>query len=124
MPIGYEEENGKTVIQNLVSSKYQLRFVDVKPSLNQGDDIFLLDKDTVSLKEPKLYLFLSKFKKYLLEVFMEWAVETVLPRQVWKLTSAIEEKGAALVLLTDDPQNGEYENVALQAQRDVYQAEL
>ena len=37
---------------------------------------------------------------------------------------AIEEKDAALILLNDDLQNREYENVALQAQRDVYQAEL
>ena len=34
---------------------------------------------------------------------------------------AIEEKDAALALLSDDLQNREYENVALQAQRDVYQ---
>ena len=51
-------------------------------------------------------------------------METVLQREVRKLASAIEEKDASLVLLTDDLQNGEYENVALQVQRDVYQAEL
>ena len=33
--IGYEEENGKKVIQNLVPKKYKLRFGDVNPSLNQ-----------------------------------------------------------------------------------------
>ena len=33
----------------------------------------------------------------------------------------IEEKYAALALLNDDLKNSEYENVALQAQRDVYQ---
>ena len=37
---------------------------------------------------------------------------------------AIEEKYAALALLNDDLQNREYENVALQAQRDVYKAQL
>ena len=44
---------------------------------------------------------------------------------------AIEEKDAALALLTDDLQDRDnqiqaiqYENVALQAQRDVYQAQL
>ena len=36
----------------------------------------------------------------------------------------IEEKDAAIELLNDDQKNCEYENVALQAQRDVYQAEL
>ena len=33
---------------------------------------------------------------------------------------AIEENDAAITLLNDDLQNREYENVALQAQRDVY----
>ena len=37
---------------------------------------------------------------------------------------AIEEKDAALALLNDDLQNREYENVALQAQREVYKAQL
>ena len=37
MAIEYEEENGKKAIQNLVPSKYKLRFGDVKPSLNQGE---------------------------------------------------------------------------------------
>ena len=50
MAIGYEKENGKKAIQNLVPSKYKLRFGDVKPSLNQGEDIFPLHKDTVLLK--------------------------------------------------------------------------
>ena len=37
---------------------------------------------------------------------------------------AIEEKDATISLLNDDLKNSEYENVALQAARDVYQAEL
>ena len=36
----------------------------------------------------------------------------------------IEEKDATLALLNDDLQNREYEKVALQAQRDVYKAQL
>ena len=55
MAIEYEEENGKRTIQNLVPSKYKLRFGDVKLSLNQREDIFLLHKNTVLLKEPGLY---------------------------------------------------------------------
>ena len=62
---------------------------------------------------------------------MEWAVGTVLPREVRKLVSAIEEKDAALALLNDDLQNRDnqiqaiqYKKVALQAQRDMYQAQL
>ena len=60
--IGYEEENGKEAIQTLVPSKYKLRFGDVKLSLNQGEYIFLLQKDTVLLKEPGLYYFLLRCK--------------------------------------------------------------
>ena len=37
---------------------------------------------------------------------------------------AIEGKDASIALLNDDLQNREYKHVALQAQRDVYQAEL
>ena len=55
---------------------------------------------------------------------MEWIVETVLLWEVRKLASAIEEKDATIALLNDNLQNREYENVALQTQRDVYQAEL
>ena len=51
MAIGYEEENGKKAIQNLVPSKYKLRFRDVKFSLNQREGIFQLHKDTVLLKK-------------------------------------------------------------------------
>ena len=36
----------------------------------------------------------------------------------------IEEKYAALAFLNDDLKSREYENVALQAQRDVYQVQL
>ena len=129
--IGYEEENSKKAIQNLVPSKYKLRFGDVKPSLNQGGDIFPLHKDTVLLKEPDLHCFLLRCKRDETEPFMELAVETVLPGEVRKVASVIKERDAALVLLTDDLQDHDnqiqaikYENVALQAQKDVYQAEL
>ena len=37
---------------------------------------------------------------------------------------AIEENDAAITLLNDDLQKREYENVALQAQRDVYQTQV
>ena len=60
---------------------------------------------------------------------MEWVVETVLPREVKKLASTIEEKDAVIFLMNDDLQNRvnqiqaiKYENIALQAQKDVYQA--
>ena len=121
----------KKTIQNLVPSKNRLRFGDVKPSLNQREDIFLLHKDTVLLKEPELYCFLLRCKRDEAEPFMEWVVETVLAREVRKLASTIEEKDAVIALMNDGLQGRDhqiqaikYENVALQAQKDVYQAEL
>ena len=60
---------------------------------------------------------------------MELIVEIVLPREVKKLASTIEEKDAVIVLMNDDLQDRvnqiqaiKYENIALQAQKDVYQA--
>ena len=79
MAIGYEEENGKKTILNLVPKKYKLRFGDVNPSLNQHEDIFPLHKDTALLREPDLYCFLLRCKKPKAEPFMELVVETVLP---------------------------------------------
>ena len=90
--IGCEEENGKKAIQNLVPKKCNLRFGDVNLSLNQGKEIFPLHKDTVLLKEPRLYCFLLRCKRDEAEPFMEWFVETVLPRKVRKLASVIEGK--------------------------------
>ena len=58
------------------------------------------------------------------KLFMEWTVETVLPREVRKLASIIEEKDAELALLNDDLQNREYDNMALQAQKDMYKDQL
>ena len=83
--IGYKEENSKRAIQNLVLNKPKLRFGDVKPSLNQREDIFLLQKDTVLLEEPRLYCFLLTCRRNETEPFMECAVETVLPPEVPKL---------------------------------------
>ena len=52
--IEYEEESGKKAIQDFVLNKYKLRLGDVQLSLNPGEDIFPLHKDTVLLKEPGL----------------------------------------------------------------------
>ena len=49
-------------------------------------------KDTALLKEADLFCFLLSCKKPKAETFMEWVVEIVLPREVRKVASAIEEK--------------------------------
>ena len=53
--------------------------------------------------------------------FMELAVETVLPREVRKLTSAIKEKDAALALLTDDLQDCDNQIQALEFTNEEHQ---
>ena len=45
---------------------------------------------------------------------MKWVVETVLPREVQKVASAIQEKDAALALLTDDLHNCDNQIQAIQ----------
>ena len=76
MAIEFKEENGKKAIENLVTKKF-LCLRDVNTSLNQGEDIFLLHKHTVLLKEPGLYCFLLRCKKSETEPSMERILETV-----------------------------------------------
>ena len=58
-------------------------------------------------------------------------METSLPREIRKLTSDIEERDSAFALLTDNLQDCDnqiqaiqYKNVELQAQKNVFQAQL
>ena len=119
-------------MQRLVPEKYKMRLGDTMIDMDGVGNSFQTQTNTVFLKEPGLYCFLLRCKKDETELFMEWVMETVLPQQeVRKLASAIEEKDAILALLSDDLQDRDnqiqaiqYENVALQAQRDVYQAQL
>ena len=85
----------------------------------------------ILLKEPGLYCFLLRCKRDEAEPFIEWVVETVLPREDRKLASTIDEKDAVIALMNDDLQDRDnqiqaikYENLTLQAQTDVYQAQL
>ena len=90
--IGYEEENAKKAIQDLVPSKGKLRFGGVKPLLNQWEDIFPLHKDTVLLKKPSLCCFLLKCKIPETKHFMEWAVETVFTARGSKISFSHQRK--------------------------------
>ena len=111
-------------MQRLVPEKYKIRFGDVGIEMKEVDKNIHLLPDRVLLKELCLYCFLLRCKIDEAKPFMEWVVETVLPREVRKLASAIEEKDAALALLNDDLKNCEYENVALQIHSNVYQVQL
>ena len=129
--VGYERKAGIKAINRLVPEKYRMRYGDVMSRCRvvpkSGDP----PPDSVLLKEPGLYCFLLRCDKEDAEPFMEWAVETVLPREVRKLAEENEKKDSAIALLNDDLgdrntriQALEFDNVALQAQRDVYETQL
>ena len=123
--VGYnDDDKDRRAVRTHVPGKYRMRLGDAQNVLRREVDIDLVKDYMVLLKEPGLYCFLLRCKKPKAKPFMEWVVETVLPREVQKLASAIEGKDPTIALLNDDLQKREYENVALQAQKDVYQAEL
>ena len=107
-------------MQWLVPEKYKVRLGEAMIGIREMDKNVYLHPDTVLLRKPGLYCFFLRCKRDEAEAFMDWVVQTVLPREVRKLTSAIEEK--VIALMNDDLQAIKYENVALQAQRDVYPA--
>ena len=92
--IGYaDDNNGRRAIKSHVPQKYMMRFEDVKDIVERRYvHLDVPQDDAILLKEPSLYCFLLRCKMPGGEPFMEWAVETVLPRQVRKLASSIEEK--------------------------------
>ena len=78
---------GVHAIQRLVPDKYKMRLRDVNIDLDKVDKSVHLHPDTVLLKEPGLYCFLLRCGRN--EPFMEWVVETVLPREVHKLAGIV-----------------------------------
>ena len=126
-----EKEDGANTIQGLVPKKYKTQLGDAQVDLESVDNAAHTQPNTLLLKDPGLNCFLLRCNRDEAEPFMEWVVETVLPREVRKLASTIEGKNAVIVLVNDDLQGRDdqiqaikYENVALQGQRDVYQVEL
>ena len=63
-------------------------------------------------------------KKHILKDIVPHGFDARIEEIQEKHQQAIEEKDVKISLLDDDLQKREYENVALQAQKDVYQAEL
>ena len=113
--VGYNnDDNAKSVVWTHVPGKYKMHLGDAQNILRKEVDVDLPQEDTVLLKEPGLYCFLLHCKKPKAKLFIEWVMETVLPRQVQKLASVIEEKVAALALFTDDLQALELTNEAHQ----------
>ena len=79
--IGYDKEDRIKAIQRFVPEKYKIRFGDDQVDLEGVDNSAHTQPNTILLKEPRLYCFLLRCKKDKAEPFMEWAVETVLPRE-------------------------------------------
>ena len=113
--VGYNDDDiARRALQTHVPGKYRMRLGDAQNVLRREVDIDLVKEDMVSLKEPGLYYFLLRCKKPKAKPFMEWVVETVLPREVRKLASVIEEKDATITIAHRDNQIQaiKYENVA------------
>ena len=101
--IGYvDENNGRRAIKRHVLQKYTMRFEDVKDVVERHVRSDVPQDDAILLKESGIYCFLLRCKMHGAEPFMVLAMETVLPREVRKLASVIEEKNAVLALLNDD----------------------
>ena len=111
-----DDNNGRRVIKRHVPQKYMMLFEDVTDIVKRHLWTDVPQDDAILLKEPGLYCFLLRCKMPGGEPFMEWAVETVLPRDVRELTSVIEEKVAAIALFNDDLKNREYENACSQGE--------
>ena len=82
-----------------------------------------LHPDTVLLKEPGVYCFLLRCNKAEAKPFMDWVVETVLPRELRKLSQKLEEhhrRTTQLQQAVEDRDNKiqaiEHENVAPQGE--------
>ena len=81
--VGYnDDDNARRAVRTHVPGKYRMRLGDAQNILRREVDIDLPKEDTVLLKEQGLYCFLLRCKKPKAETFMEWVVETVLPREV------------------------------------------
>ena len=63
-------------------------------------------------------------KKYILKDMVPRGFDARLEEIQEKYRQAIEKKDVTIALLNDDLDNREYENVALEAQRDVYKDQL
>ena len=77
---GYSRRAGVQAIQRLVLRKYRMRLGDIKIDLQGVLKSEYLHPDTVLVKDPGVYCFLLRCNKVKTEPFMDWVVETVLPR--------------------------------------------
>ena len=99
LAIGYDKNTYRNGIRDNVPDKYKLRFSDIKGSVSHTLPSNA-QPESILLTEPGLYCLLLRSKMKKAEPFMDWVVETVLPREVRKLNeehqAAIEEKEQAI----------------------------
>ena len=92
-------------------------FEDVKIIVESHVHPDVPQDDAILLKEPGLYCFFLRCKMPGAKPFMEWAVETVLPREVRRLASAIEEKDNQIQAL--GIKNEEHQQKFLKLNREI-----
>ena len=120
--IGYVHgNNGRRAVKRHVPQKYTMRFEDVKDVVGRLVQSDVPQDDAILLKEPGFCCFLLRCKMPGAEPFMEWVVETVLPQEVQKLASVIEEKNAALAHRDNQIQALEFTN---EEERQAHQQEI
>ena len=100
--MGYGRKAGVKAIQRLVPEKYRMRLRDVEIDFQGVLRSGYTQPNTVLLKEAGVYCFLLRCGRDEAEPFMEWVVETVLPREVRKLAGIVEEKESEISLLNND----------------------
>ena len=89
-------------------------------------------KYNIYTNEEKMYKIVFSNQQPKVKEFRRHCCNVLFPRVPQQLTNkmkeghqpANEEKDAVIALLNDDQQSREYKNVALQVQKDVYQAQL
>ena len=117
--VGYEKENEMKAIQRLVPENYKIRFGNAQVDLEEVVDSSVhTHPNAMLLKEPGLYCFLLRSKRDEAEPFMEWVVETVLPRKVRKLASVIKEKDNQIQSLEDTNEKHQHKILKLNEEID------
>ena len=128
-------------IARIITSTAKLSEEDIRPRafLQAEGGIYSMDPPREDAHDHDIFISLTgalyvtvNSRKEKGKVLKKHILKDIVPREFdarieeikEKHRQAIEEKDATISLLNDDLQKREYENVALQAQKDVYQAEL
>ena len=100
LAIGYNEDTYRKALIRFVPEKYKIIYENLK---NLGVVRLINNRvnptrlktpknNIIFLTEPGLYCLLLRSKMEKAEPFMEWVVETILPKEVRQLTKEMEEK--------------------------------